>query len=131
MIKVVCAIVEQYERVLVTQRSKKMREALLWEFPGGKLEQNETEGNCLIREIQEELGIEVEPYQRLTPAMYAYPDLSIELIPFLCKYKGGVIQLQEHRTYHWVKPEDLKTYQFCPADVPILEEYLQLIRGRP
>ncbi|AKD04676.1 (deoxy)nucleoside triphosphate pyrophosphohydrolase [Pontibacter korlensis] len=130
MIKVVCAIVEQYDRVLLTQRSEQMREGLLWEFPGGKVEPHETEKNSLVREIKEELAIEVQPYKRLQPIIHPYPNYTIELIPYLCKFNGGVVQLLEHKTYHWVLPEDLPNYSWCPADVPIVEEYLQVCRSR-
>ncbi|WP_276495888.1 (deoxy)nucleoside triphosphate pyrophosphohydrolase [Pontibacter litorisediminis] len=130
IIKVVCALVEQQGRVLLTQRSEHMREALLWEFPGGKLEPRETETECLVREIQEELHIAVQPFQRLQPALHQYPGRMIELIPYRCRYNGGDIYLQEHRAYHWALPDELMRYSWCPADVPIVQEYLQLVAKR-
>ncbi len=130
MIKVICAIVEQHGRVLVTQRSEQMREALLWEFPGGKLEPSETETACLVREIREELNLAIEPYQRLTPVVHEYPGYTIELIPYLCHYAGGVIKLHEHRAYHWVSPADLAIYTWCPADLPIVKDYLHLVKNK-
>ncbi|OKL41553.1 (deoxy)nucleoside triphosphate pyrophosphohydrolase [Pontibacter flavimaris] len=129
-IKVVCALVEQFGRVLVTQRSEHMREALLWEFPGGKVEACETETACLVREIREELNIAIAPYQRLKPVVHGYPGRTIELIPYLCHYGGGVIRLHEHRSYHWVSPADLANYTWCPADLPVVQEYLQLLKNR-
>ncbi|MHC2991389.1 NUDIX hydrolase [Pontibacter sp. HJ8] len=126
MIKVTCAIIEQQGLVLVTQRSETMALPLLWEFPGGKLEDGETEEACLIREIQEELSLNITTTQRLTPVLQQDVHKIIELIPFICQYNNGVIHLAEHRAYHWVNTEDLKTYDWCPADVPVVAEYLQL-----
>ncbi|SIQ93895.1 (deoxy)nucleoside triphosphate pyrophosphohydrolase [Pontibacter lucknowensis] len=125
--KVTCALIEQYGRVLVTQRSETMPQAMLWEFPGGKVEDGETEIACLIREIQEELNLRITPVQRLTPVVQKYDDKTIELIPFLCQYNGGTIKLTEHRSYHWVMPQDLTNYDWCPADIPIVQEFLELI----
>lgn len=129
MIKVLCALLEQHERVLVAQRSENMQESLMWEFPGGKLESGETEQECLIREIQEEFNLAIEPYQRLSPTVYHYRDRSIELIPYICHYLGGTIQLLEHRAYQWALCHELPQYNWCPADLPIVEEYLKLKRS--
>lgn len=125
-IKVSCAIIEQYGRVLVTQRSESMSQAMLWEFPGGKIEEGETEEECLVREIKEELNLEILPLQRLTPVLQPLGAKTIELIPYLCQYNKGTIQLAEHRAYQWVKPEDLTNYNWCPADLPVVEEYLAM-----
>ena len=130
MIKVVCAIIEQDGWVLLTQRSEKMRQPLLWEFPGGKLEPGETEEQALVREIREELRISVEPYLRLQPVEHHYAGLPIELIPYCCHFTAGMIRLQEHRSYNWVPPADLQHYSWCPADLPIVEQYLQLLKNR-
>ncbi len=125
-IKVTCALIEQYGRVLVTQRSQSMPEALLWEFPGGKIEPGETEKDCLIREIKEELNLIIVPIRRLTPVEFSTENKTIELIPYICEYKQGVIQLAEHRAYQWASPGELLTYAWCPADKPVVEEFLQL-----
>ncbi|SFF87203.1 8-oxo-dGTP diphosphatase [Pontibacter chinhatensis] len=130
MIEVVCAIVEQHGRVLLTQRSEQMRESMLWEFPGGKLEAGETEHQGLVREIKEELGIDVQPYHRLDPVQHPYPNHTIVLIPYLSHYNGGVISLLEHRAYRWATPDELADFNWCPADVLIVEAYLELVKNR-
>lgn len=130
MLKVICAIIEHEGRVLVTQRSETMREPLLWEFPGGKIEQGETEEACLVREIQEELNIHVRPLKRLTPVIHQMPTKTIELIPYICYYEGGAIYLLEHRAYDWAVHDDLKKYSWCLPDVPVLEEYVRLKESR-
>ncbi|MFD2244831.1 (deoxy)nucleoside triphosphate pyrophosphohydrolase [Pontibacter ruber] len=123
-IKVVCAILEQHGRILVTQRSQHMPQPLLWEFPGGKVEPGETEEESLVREIKEEINLVVRPITRLTPVVHRYSDKEIMLIPYTCRYLSGVVQLAEHRSYQWAEPSDLMKYTWCPADVPIVEEYL-------
>ncbi|TPE45874.1 (deoxy)nucleoside triphosphate pyrophosphohydrolase [Pontibacter mangrovi] len=127
MITVVCALIEHNNRVLIAQRGEKMQQALLWEFPGGKLERGEAETDGLVREIQEELAITVQPYQRLSAVNH---NNALQLVPYLCHFRGGIVQLLEHRAYYWVVPEELPKYTWCPADVPVVEEYLQLTKCR-
>lgn len=129
--KVTCALIEQYGRVLITQRSETMPQAMLWEFPGGKIESGETEEACLIREIKEELNLSITPVLRLTPVLQEYGDKTIELIPYICQYNAGTIRLTEHRSYHWVVPQDLLNYSWCPADIPIMQEFMSLASQQP
>ena len=131
MIRVTCALVEQNFRVLVTQRSRNMPEPLLWEFPGGKMEEGETEEECLVREISEELSLRIQPLQRMTPVLHPIGGApKLELIPYRCRYVGGTIQLLEHRNYHWAHPHDLPKYDWCAPDLPVVAEYLRLIAGQ-
>lgn len=129
ILKVTCALIEQDDLVLVTQRSESMREPLLWEFPGGKMEPGETEEESLVREIREELNIEVQPLRRLTPVLRHMPGKSVELIPYICILTGGAIRLLEHRAFEWASCEDLRSYTWCPPDVQVVEEYLLLKRS--
>jgi 8-oxo-dGTP diphosphatase len=124
IVKVTCALIEQFGRVLVTQRSEKMSQPMLWEFPGGKLELGESEEACLIREIKEELNLDITPLERLTPVIQPYAAYTIELIPFICRYDSGAIRPTEHKSYQWASPNELPAYDWCPADVPIVDEYL-------
>lgn len=128
MIQVVCAIIEHKGTVLITQRSSKMAQPLLWEFPGGKVEDGESEDDALVREIQEELNLLIVPHKRLTPVAHNYSSSTIELIPFTCSLQSGNILLAEHKAYSWATINTLLNYSWCPADVPIVEEYLQLKR---
>jgi len=128
MIRVTCALIEQYDRVLVTQRSRNMPDPLLWEFPGGKIEEGETEEECLVREIREELSLHIQPLQRMTPVLHPTGGApKLELIPYRCRFIGGTIQLLEHRSYHWAHPHDLSKYDWCPPDIPVVAEYLRLM----
>ncbi|GAA4427311.1 8-oxo-dGTP diphosphatase MutT [Pontibacter saemangeumensis] len=128
--RVTCAVIEQYARVLITQRSKSMPDPLLWEFPGGKVEAGETEEECLVREIREELSLHITPQFRMTPVLHQLGDNpALELIPFRCLYDGGTIQLLEHRNYKWVHPQDLLDHDWCAPDIPVVEEYLRLLKA--
>ena len=126
MIQVTCAIIVKEGKVLVTQRSEKMSLPLKWEFPGGKIEKNETSDECLLRELKEELNIEVKIQRKLTAAPYDYGTFSINLIPFIAHYISGEIILAEHKEYKWLSENELKDLDWAPADIPIVEEYLKL-----
>lgn len=129
MIRVTCALIENNNKVLITQRSATMSQPLLWEFPGGKIETGETEEACLAREIKEELNLIINCLHRLTPTTCTYPNFKVELIPFICEQTGGDIKLLEHAAFKWVKTEELKQYEWCPADIPIVEEYIAYKKG--
>jgi 8-oxo-dGTP diphosphatase len=103
-----------------------MSQPLLWEFPGGKIEPNESETECLIREVKEELSIDIHPHLKLNPVTYTYPDKTIILIPYICHFTSGDIHLLEHAKYEWVLPVSLLQYNWCPADLPIVKDYLKL-----
>ncbi len=126
MIRVTCALIEKKEKVLITQRSAAMSQPLLWEFPGGKVEAGETEEACLIREIQEELNLIIIPLKALKPSVCTYSTKTIELIPFICSLEGGDIKLLEHAASKWATVAELKDLEWCPADIPIVEEYILL-----
>ena len=125
MIQVSCAIiVNSIGKVLVTQRSINMPLPLKWEFPGGKIEAGETAEECLIREIREELNIEIQITGSLPPNDHQYPDKLIRLIPFICRQKGGEIILKEHASYKWLDAKDLLDLDWAEADVPIVKQHL-------
>jgi|LakMenEpi03Aug12_release.lakeMendotaPanAssembly.Ray.scaffolds.fasta_scaffold334464_1 8-oxo-dGTP diphosphatase len=131
MIQVSCAlIVNSIGQVLVTQRSAHMPLPLKWEFPGGKIEADETAEECLIREIKEELNIEIQITGSLPPNDHQYPDKLIRLIPFICRQKDGEIILKEHADYKWLDAKDLLDLDWAEADVGVArrlrEEFLKL-----
>ena len=126
MIKVTCAIIENENRVLVVQRSAKMSLPLKWEFPGGKIENNESEEDCIIREIKEELNLEIVVLKKLQSSVYDYPNISIELIPFVAKQVNGEIKLLEHANYSYILKEELLKLDWAEADIPIVKSYLNL-----
>ena len=127
MINVTCAIIIIENKILVTQRSENMKLPLKWEFPGGKLEENESEINCIRREIKEELNIEIEVIKRLSNNIHDYGTFKINLIPFLSNYVSGEIILSEHKDYKILNKLDLLDLDWAEADVPILNEFLKLV----
>ncbi len=123
-IKVACAIIEKNGNILVAQRSEKMDNSLKWEFPGGKVEDGEDLIQCIKREIQEELGIDINIIRSLNVSPFDKPDRIIELYPFVCEYADGEITLLEHKEVIWHKPENLHLVDFAESDIPILHDYL-------
>lgn len=123
---VTSAIIENEDTVLVVQRSSTMSLPLKWEFPGGKIENGETEEECIIREIKEELNLEIEVSKRLCHSIFHYPNFSIELIPFLAKQIGGQIMLNEHSDYKYIEKDELLNLDWAEADISIVKEYLNL-----
>jgi 8-oxo-dGTP diphosphatase len=126
MIRVSCAIIlNSNQQVLVTQRSSQMSHPLQWEFPGGKIEENETAEECLIREIREELNIDIEISSRLSPKKHQYPAKLILLIPFICRHLNREILLKEHAEYKWLDSKDLLDLDWAEADIGVVMEYLK------
>ncbi len=102
-----------------------MKLPLKWEFPGGKLEENETEEECIIREILEEINIEIEIVKRLSDSVFDYGNFKINLIPFIANYKKGEIKLLEHKSYKLLNKIELVNLDWAEADLPIVEELLK------
>lgn len=126
IINVTCAIIVIKNKILVTQRSEKMKLPLKWEFPGGKLEENESEIDCIKREIKEEINIEIEVLRKLSNSIYDYGNFKINLIPFIAKHILGEIKLTEHRDYKLLQRKELLSLDWAEADIPIVEEFLKL-----
>lgn len=126
IINVTCAIILKDKKILVTQRSEEMKLPLKWEFPGGKLEINESEIDCIKREIKEELNIEIEIFKRLANNTHDYSNFKINLIPFMAKYISGEIKLAEHKDYKLLEKSELLNLDWAEADLPIVEEFLKL-----
>lgn len=128
MINVTCAIiVDDANSVLVTQRSASMKLPLKIEFPGGKIEEGETPSECLVREIKEELNLDIKVLFEMPANIHHYIEFSINLIPFVCKVIGGSIELREHASYQWLNSSELLDQDWAEADVPIVENYLSFL----
>jgi 8-oxo-dGTP diphosphatase len=124
-INVTCAIIEFDNKIIVVQRSEKMKLPLKWEFPGGKTEDGESEEECIIREIKEELNLDIIVLKKLSTSVFDYPDIAVALIPFIARQVGGVIKLKEHLQYKYLRKEELSNLDWAEADIPILNEYLK------
>lgn len=119
--EVSCAIIVDGDMVLVTQRSYFMPHPYKWEFPGGKLLTGETPEACIIREIREELGVEISVIQLLPSVRHVDSKHAIKLIPFVCAIRKGEISLTEHRLYRWVHRSRLDELDWLEADVEVLK----------
>jgi 8-oxo-dGTP diphosphatase len=125
-IHVACAIIEQDGLTLAARRSEKMSLPLKWEFPGGKLDAGESPEECLVRELQEELGIDISVGKPLQPATHIYSSFSVTLYPFICHITHGEITLHEHAEIIWLPPEELPQLDWAEADLPVITEYLNI-----
>jgi 8-oxo-dGTP diphosphatase len=127
MILVTCAVIRNDDNeVLVVQRGEKTDHPFKWEFPGGKLRKGETEEECIIREIREELSMDVIINRRFESVVHDYGHKKITLIPFICDTLDELPVLTEHNDFKWVAPEDLVSVDFCEADVFVAVRYLEI-----
>lgn len=125
MLQVTCAIIIKDHKVLICQRSTSMKMPLKWEFPGGKIEQGESQEDGLKREIREELELEINLVRALTSVEYQYPTFNICLNPYICTMESGNLITKEHKQAIWVDLNDLPTYDWAEADIPIVNELLK------
>ena len=117
-----CALIDTDGRILLAQRPEGKTLAGLWEFPGGKVEPGETPEACLIREMEEELGIttKVACLAPLTFASHTYDDFHLLMPLFVCRRYQGIPKGQEGQAIKWVRAKDLRDYPMPPADVPLI-----------
>uniref|UniRef100_UPI003FEEABA8 (deoxy)nucleoside triphosphate pyrophosphohydrolase n=1 Tax=Methanobrevibacter smithii TaxID=2173 RepID=UPI003FEEABA8 len=115
-IKVVAAIIQKENKILATKRG--YGEFInMWEFPGGKIESGETKEQALVREIKEELNIEINVDKFAIDIEYQYPNFYLFMSCFMCSIKEGSIELLEHNDGKWITKEDLNTLNWLPADI--------------
>ncbi|WP_293944775.1 MULTISPECIES: (deoxy)nucleoside triphosphate pyrophosphohydrolase [unclassified Sphingobacterium] len=124
MLQVTCAIIEHANKILICQRSASMKLPLKWEFPGGKIETGESKEDCLRREIEEELNIDITIRKVLTMVEHHYADFSLQLYPFVCSLQSGEVKALEHAQAIWVAIDQLLDYDWAEADLPIVNEYI-------
>ena len=117
---VTAGVIWRDDRVLIARRPLDGMLGGLWEFPGGKQDEGESLVECLKREIQEELGIEIEVGERLTTIEHAYTHLRITLHVFRCRYQSGRPQAIEVADYAWVSLDELDGYAFPVTDQAII-----------
>jgi 8-oxo-dGTP diphosphatase len=118
---VACALIDADGRVLLAQRPEGRSMAGLWEFPGGKLEAGETPEAALVRELKEELGIDVWPgcLAPFTFASHAYDDFHLLMPLYVCRKWGGEMLAREGQALAWVRANRLGDYEMPPADEPL------------
>jgi len=126
---VACALVDVDGRVLIARRPEGKPLAGLWEFPGGKVEPNERPERALIRELREELGIDVTEacLAPLTFASHGYRDFHLLMPLYVCRRWKGEIRPAEGQETAWVKPNRLRDYPMPPADVPLIAHLIDAL----
>lgn len=121
-ITVACAIIIIEKKVLIVQRSEQMKLPLKWEFPGGKVERNESEIECVIREVQEELRINIIILEQLDKFTTTSLGKKFLFVPFIAKYLSGKIELVEHKGYCLINLDEVYNYDFAEADHIMLNQ---------
>jgi 8-oxo-dGTP diphosphatase len=120
-IRVVGAVIlDDDDKVLCTQRPEGKNLALKWEFPGGKIEEGETPEAALIRELDEEMGCQIEVLDKITTTEFEYDFGIVELTTYYAEVSGGHIHLYEHHDMKWVERKDIHELDWAPADWPAI-----------
>ena len=122
MIDVSAAFIRNGSKILICRRGEGKNCSGMWEFPGGKREKDETGEQALERECMEELGITVSAGGLLADTVYEYPDRTIHLSLYEAVITDGSPACLEHSEILWVEADDLKNYDFCPADRLLIRE---------
>ena len=115
-IDVVAAIIKSEDYYLLAKRNKDKYMGLKWEFPGGKVEQNETFKEALSREILEELNVNIQIHSKVAEERYQDEKINITLHYYMCSLIDNDIVLSEHEAIEWVKKQDFLKYEFVPGD---------------
>jgi len=123
-IRVVAAVILNNGEFLCVRRGENKLEYLShkYEFPGGKIEEDEAEQEALEREIKEELLMEIQIKEKLMTVNHRYPDFDLEMHTYLCSSKDRQLTLTEHTSFHWSSKERLEDFDWAEADIPIVQK---------
>ena len=124
MTEVVAALIRDGNKFMICQRPAHKARGLLWEFVGGKVEPDETGEQALIRECREELDITLKVGSVFMDVVHEYPDLTVHLTLYNAVIAEGTPKMLEHNDIQWITPAQISEYDFCPADVEILERII-------
>ncbi len=120
IIKVVAALIKKDNKVLIAKRSTGDLNVIgKWEFPGGKVKENEDERAAIEREINEEFELIIKAKKFLINNVCEYPNKTVDLRLYKCNYISGEFHLHDHSEYLWVDKAELLDYDLCPADIPL------------
>ena len=121
-ITVTAAIIVMGERVLAAKRRAGVHMAGMWEFPGGKVEADETPEQCLVRELSEEFGIETKVGRYLGENVHDYGEKIVRLMAFEVSHVGGAFTLNDHDELKWLARGELYQLDWAPADIPLIAQ---------
>ena len=126
-IEVVATVIVRDGKILCVQRPEHTKEyvSLKWEFPGGKVEVGESREEAIVREIHEELAVDIEVSEFLMTVEHTYPDFHLTMHVFKCALQSGEIVLNEHVDAKWLSVEELGSLDWAAADVPVVKSLMQ------
>ena len=120
IIEVVAAIIKKEDKIFITRRNSGEFQNM-WEFPGGKIEHGETKEEALIREIKEELELDINNLKYLTTVEYNYPKFHLTMHCYICEICGGTLNLNAHNDAKWVSLNELSSQIWVPADIEVIK----------
>ncbi len=121
-VDVVGALIRKDDQFFICQRSSEMTLPLMWEFPGGKIEEGESEEVALVREIKEELFCDIQVNKHIDTSYYEYDSFTINLSVYECELISDVMpKIDEHSDSAWIKNDEFDDYIFAPADIPAIK----------
>ena len=121
IIKVVAAILQKEDKILIARKKQGKPLAGYFEFPGGKIEEGETPEESLIRELMEEMNIKIAVKEYIGESVYDYGNNKvISLLGYTAEIIDGEIKLSDHDRYEWVTLEQINNYKIAPADIPLI-----------
>lgn len=120
VIRVVCAVIVRDGRLFAARRGPAMSQAGLWELAGGKVEPGEADADALIREMREELGVDVRVAEQLGVSEYDYPTVRVQLVAYACTVVSGEPRAIEHDRLAWVGRDEARELDWAPADRPLI-----------
>ncbi len=123
-IRVVAAVVEREGRYLITQRRPTAVLPLLWEFPGGRSEEGESDGAALAREVMERLGATIEVGQLISFVSHPYESYTVDLYLYECRLLSETLEVRAVSAYRWVSSAEFDQYPFTPADEASMTQLL-------
>lgn len=128
-IEVVAAVIENEGEILCMQRNESKHDYISykWEFPGGKIEENESMKQALARELKEEMDYEVEIKEKLIKVVHEYPDFVLTMNAFYCVANSKKFELKEHVDFKWLEKSELRELDWAGADVPIVDEIINVL----
>lgn len=126
-IEVVAAVILDNDKILCVQRNASKFEyiAFKYEFPGGKVEQGESNEQALVREIAEELNLDIQVEKHFLTVDHGYPDFRIIMHSFICRGLTYDLKLNEHIDYKWLKKDELIKLDWAAADLPIVDKIIE------
>lgn len=128
VIEVVGAAILNENKVLAMQRSDQMTLSGMWEFPGGKIETNESEKEALVREIREELNIDINILNYVNEATYAYDFGTVSLKVYTAEIISGSISLEEHSDGKWLSANEISAVNWAPVDIPAADKLVEILK---